>query len=116
VRCASTGAERRGGGLCADPAYVVIPPGKKKRKKEAMPGLKATVDCPPVRTLFIRMVRSVLGQAMLTSSQFYSIRQQASCSSSNSKFFSFQTPWKAAPCHWTRVTSAPASLTRSHRQ
>jgi hypothetical protein len=31
VRCASTGAERRGGGLCADPAYVVIPQAKKKR-------------------------------------------------------------------------------------
>ena len=27
--CASAGAERRGGVLCADPAYVVIPQGKK---------------------------------------------------------------------------------------
>jgi hypothetical protein len=30
TRCASTGAERRGGGLCADPAYVVIPQAKEK--------------------------------------------------------------------------------------
>jgi hypothetical protein len=33
VRCASAGAERRGGGLCADPAYVVIPQEKKKKKE-----------------------------------------------------------------------------------
>jgi hypothetical protein len=33
VRCASAGAERRGGGLCADPAYVVIPQAKKKRRQ-----------------------------------------------------------------------------------
>jgi hypothetical protein len=32
VRCASAGAERRGGVLGADPAYVVIPP-----KKTAVP-------------------------------------------------------------------------------
>jgi hypothetical protein len=38
VRCASTGAERRGGGLCADPAYVVIPQAKNKqtRNKKAI--------------------------------------------------------------------------------
>jgi hypothetical protein len=30
VCCASAGAERRGGVLCADPAYVVIPQAKKK--------------------------------------------------------------------------------------
>jgi hypothetical protein len=30
VRCASTGAERREGGLCASPAYVVIPQAPKK--------------------------------------------------------------------------------------
>jgi hypothetical protein len=30
--CASAGAERRGGVLCADPAYVVIPQAKKKKK------------------------------------------------------------------------------------
>jgi hypothetical protein len=30
VRCASAGAERRGGVLCADPAYVVISQAKKK--------------------------------------------------------------------------------------
>ena len=34
MRCASAGAERRGGVLCADPAYVVIPQAKKKRKKK----------------------------------------------------------------------------------
>jgi hypothetical protein len=33
VRCASAGAERREGGLCADPAYVVIPQEKKKKKR-----------------------------------------------------------------------------------
>jgi hypothetical protein len=32
VCCASAGAERRGGVLCADPAYVVIPQAKKKKK------------------------------------------------------------------------------------
>jgi hypothetical protein len=32
VCCASAGAERRGGVLCAGPAYVVIPQGKKKKK------------------------------------------------------------------------------------
>jgi hypothetical protein len=31
VRCASAGAERREGGLCADPAYVVLPQAKKKK-------------------------------------------------------------------------------------
>jgi hypothetical protein len=35
VRCAGVGAERRGGGLCADPAYVVIPQAKKKQKQKA---------------------------------------------------------------------------------
>jgi hypothetical protein len=30
VRCASAGAERREGGLCADPAYVVILQAKKE--------------------------------------------------------------------------------------
>jgi hypothetical protein len=34
VRCASAGAERRGGVLCAGPAYVVIPQAKKKKKKK----------------------------------------------------------------------------------
>jgi hypothetical protein len=33
VRCASTGAERRGGGLCADRTYVVIPQAKKKKPR-----------------------------------------------------------------------------------
>jgi hypothetical protein len=32
VRCASAGAERREGGLCADPAYVVIPQEKREKK------------------------------------------------------------------------------------
>jgi hypothetical protein len=40
VRCVSAGAERRGGVLCADPAYVVIPQGKKKKKKERGAGEK----------------------------------------------------------------------------
>jgi hypothetical protein len=34
VCCASAGAERRGGVLCAGPAYVVIPQAKKKKKGE----------------------------------------------------------------------------------
>jgi hypothetical protein len=34
VRCASAGAERREGRLCADPAYVVIPQGEKKEKRK----------------------------------------------------------------------------------
>jgi hypothetical protein len=33
VCCASAGAERRGGVLCADPAYVVIPQGGEKKKQ-----------------------------------------------------------------------------------
>jgi hypothetical protein len=33
VRCASTGAERRGGGLCVGPAVREIPPPAKKDKK-----------------------------------------------------------------------------------
>jgi hypothetical protein len=32
VRCASAGAERRGGVLCAGPAYVVIPQAKRKER------------------------------------------------------------------------------------
>jgi hypothetical protein len=32
VCCASAGAERRGGVLCADPAYVVIPQEKKEKE------------------------------------------------------------------------------------
>jgi hypothetical protein len=34
VCCASAGAERRGGVLCADPAYVVIPQAKKQNKNK----------------------------------------------------------------------------------
>jgi hypothetical protein len=40
VRCASAGAERRGGVLCADPAYVVIPQAKKRLSEE----VKGRVD------------------------------------------------------------------------
>jgi hypothetical protein len=39
VRCASAGAERRGGVLCAGPAYVVIP----------QAGGKAQDNWPPAR-------------------------------------------------------------------
>jgi hypothetical protein len=45
VRCASTGAERRGGGLCAGPAYVVIPQAKKKEKKSG----REWISAAPVR-------------------------------------------------------------------
>jgi hypothetical protein len=37
VCCASAGAERRGGVLCADPAYVVIPQKEKKEEKKTSP-------------------------------------------------------------------------------
>jgi hypothetical protein len=43
VRCASTGAERREGGLCADPAYVVIPQAKKQKgTKKTIPKKQPT--------------------------------------------------------------------------
>jgi hypothetical protein len=44
VRCASTGAERRGGGLCADPAYVVIPQAKKTQKTRDKKKSQKTTD------------------------------------------------------------------------
>jgi hypothetical protein len=34
VCCVSAGADRREGGICADPAYVVTPQAKKKKKKK----------------------------------------------------------------------------------
>jgi hypothetical protein len=40
VRCTSAGAERRGGGLCADPAYVVIPQAEKKKTRSILSGVK----------------------------------------------------------------------------
>jgi hypothetical protein len=47
VCCTSAGAERRGGVLCADPAYVVIPQEKKKsrsqRNKEYQLDLRAEI-------------------------------------------------------------------------
>jgi hypothetical protein len=44
VRCASTGAERREGGLCADPAYVVIPQAKKKKKSRGKADIEIFVE------------------------------------------------------------------------
>jgi hypothetical protein len=38
VRCASAGAERREGGLCADPAVRAILQAKRKEKKESSGG------------------------------------------------------------------------------
>jgi hypothetical protein len=42
VRCASAGAERREGGLCAGPAYVVIPQAKKALYLDARAFFKHT--------------------------------------------------------------------------
>jgi hypothetical protein len=44
VCCASAGAERCGGVLCADPAYVVIPQAKKKNLKVTTSAFGCTVS------------------------------------------------------------------------
>jgi hypothetical protein len=53
VRCVSAGAERRGGGLCTDPAYVVIPQAKKRRRWSSSPldSRSAPASCADEETI-----------------------------------------------------------------